>query len=118
MIALEDTRARKYRKLVDLRGRIVGAILLGYPARGRPRARRDHAGQRRDTAPGGTAPGTVGGSWRGNRRYAARVLGGMKPRIRTTPPRVAALALAAGVAALALPGAASAAANPSSPTAR
>ncbi|MDA0165274.1 hypothetical protein OM076_33710 [Solirubrobacter ginsenosidimutans] len=36
----------------------------------------------------------------------------MKPRIRTTPPRIAALALAAGVAALALPGAASAAVTP------
>jgi Ca2+-binding RTX toxin-like protein len=36
----------------------------------------------------------------------------MKPRIRTTPPRIAALALAAGVAALALPGAANAAVTP------
>jgi Ca2+-binding RTX toxin-like protein len=36
----------------------------------------------------------------------------MKPRIRTTPPRVAALALVAGVAALALPGAANAAVTP------
>jgi Ca2+-binding RTX toxin-like protein len=36
----------------------------------------------------------------------------MKPRIRNTPPRVAALAIAAGVAALALPGAANAAVTP------
>jgi Ca2+-binding RTX toxin-like protein len=36
----------------------------------------------------------------------------MKPRIRTTPPRIAALALVAGVAALALPGAANAAVTP------
>ena len=36
----------------------------------------------------------------------------MKPRIRTAPPRVAALAIAAGVAAFALPGAANAAVTP------
>ena len=40
----------------------------------------------------------------------------MKPRIRTTPPRIAALAIAAGVAAFALPGAANAAVRPRSPT--
>ncbi len=37
----------------------------------------------------------------------------MKPRIRTAPPRVAALAIAAGVAAFALPAAANAAVTPS-----
>jgi Ca2+-binding RTX toxin-like protein len=48
----------------------------------------------------------------GEYRAARDVFSGMKPRIRTTPPRIAALAVAAGVAALALPGAANAAVTP------
>jgi Ca2+-binding RTX toxin-like protein len=40
------------------------------------------------------------------------VFGGMKPRIRTTSPRIAAVAIAAGVAAFALPTAANAAVTP------
>ncbi len=43
MIALEDDLGTKYRKLAVISGgRIIGAILLGYPGRGRPGARRDH----------------------------------------------------------------------------
>ena len=47
MIALEADGGRRYRKLVIADGRIVGAILLGYPQRGRAGPHGDHERLRR-----------------------------------------------------------------------
>ena len=117
MIALEDDLGTKYRKLVISDGQIIGAILLGYRPRSPPV--RAAITQGADVTPHLEAlrQGTLGRPGGGIGVCRAGVLAGMKPRIRTAPPRIAALAIAAGVAALALPGAASAAVTPSSPTA-
>ena len=106
-------RGGRYRKLVIADGRIVGAILLGYSARGRrrcaPRSPRGSTSPRTWT---GCASGRLGACSRAwnSRLYPPASCAGMQPR--SEPPRaLAALAIAAGVP-LAVPAAANAAVTP------
>ena len=87
VIALEDDAGTKYRKLVISGGRIIGAILLGYRPRSPRCGPRSPQGADVSTAPGGRCAGATGGCWRGNSAAACGVFAGMKPRIRTAPPR-------------------------------